>query len=61
MTWTRQAERGDPVKPLERRQEPPAARTYAGCKEIRLITSALGGRRVLCCVLGEEIGQRCSK
>lgn len=61
MTWSSKSERGDPAKLLERRQEPPAARTCAGCKEIRLINSPFGGRRVLRCALGEEIGQRCSK
>ena len=61
MTWTRRSGRGDPLKVLERRQEAPPARTCAGCKEIRLITSPFGGRRVLRCALGEEIGQRCPK
>jgi len=61
MTWTHQTERGDPLKVLERRQEASRARTCAGCKQIRLITSPFGGRRVLRCALGEEIGQRCSK
>lgn len=61
MTWARQSERGDPAKVLERRQEPPPARTCAGCKEIRVISNPFGGRRVLRCALGEEIGQRCSK
>ncbi|MCY1196925.1 hypothetical protein D9M72_82810 [compost metagenome] len=61
MTWAHQAERGDPLKVLERRQEPAPARTCAGCTQIRLINSPFGGRRVLRCALGEEIGQRCSK
>ncbi|MBD9476484.1 hypothetical protein IB268_26475 [Achromobacter sp. ACM01] len=61
MTWTHQSERGDPAKVLERRQEPQTARTCAGCTQILLITNPFGGRRVLRCALGEEIGQRCSK
>lgn len=61
MSWACQAERGDPAKLLERHQEPAPTRICAGCKEIRLITNLFGGRRVLRCALGEEIGQRCSK
>lgn len=61
MLWARRFERGDPAKVLEHRQEPPPARTCAGCTQIRLITSPFGGRRVLRCALGEGIGQRCSK
>lgn len=61
VVWWHDRELGDPLKVLERRQEPPPARTCAGCTQIRLITNPFGGRRVLRCALGEEIGQRCSK
>lgn len=59
MTWARQAERGDPAKLLERRQEPPPARTCAGCQHIQLVKSDFDGRRVLACTQGLPVGQRC--
>ncbi|MFH7108488.1 hypothetical protein [Achromobacter xylosoxidans] len=61
MTWATQSDRGDPLKVLERRQRPPAGAHLRGLQEILLITNLFGGRRVLRCALGEEIGQRCLK
>ncbi len=51
---------GETTGVLAREYDVTPTRTCAGCKEIRLITNPFGGRRVLRCALGEEIGQRCS-
>lgn len=54
-------ELGDPARVLERRQEGPPRRSCAGCGEIELVKNPFGGRRILRCKLGEQVGERCNK
>lgn len=52
---------GDPAKVLERRQDGPPTRTCAGCDQIKIVKDPFGGRNVLRCAKGKEVGQRCGE
>lgn len=61
MTWAHQSERGDPLKVLERRQEPPPARTCAGCAHAKTIETPFVGDTITRCLKGKPYGKKCNR
>jgi hypothetical protein len=51
----------DPAAVMERKQTGAPPRTCAGCVQIKIVKDPFGGRNVLRCGKGKEVGQRCGE
>lgn len=61
MAWRHSGDMQDPLRILERREEPKPKRTCSGCMHLKRVEDPFSGREVLECAKRQPLGERCNR